>query len=159
METLNTTAIAHTPLPVQGAQRDHPTLAEPVDRGHILHRHLRENEADLVRQNIVVRVDSINAAKNVAMCSVQQGLFGIFRRKRSDSELAWRAGQALAPFAAFGLTTLIDVQHARTRPFTPTGNLFGRTFSALWHWLGYPLARTGYKQRIILRDPFGWRDQ
>lgn len=128
-----------------------------IQRAQTLHLDLSHNEVACVRDNIIVRVDSISADRRVALCSVEQCLFGVFRRPLSFHELVRRAEQALAPLRAIGLTPLITVV-----PKPADGNLHGAGGprgwpAALWQWMGHPLARKGYGHLLLVRDPFGWR--
>jgi len=120
-------------------------------------RHLLHNEQTCVEANIIVRVDSISDDRRVALCSVGQCLFGVFRRSRSTGELVWRAEQALAPLRAIGLIPLITVlpRPADGNPHGADGP--GDWPAVLWQWMGHPLARKGYGHRLLVRDPFGWR--
>ena len=120
-------------------------------------QHLLHNEQACVLDNIIVRVDSISADRRVVLCSVGQCLFGVFRRVRSTGELVWRAEQALAPLCTIGLVPMITVL-----PKPVDGNLHGAAGpggwpAALWQWMGHPLARKGYGHRVLMHDPFGWR--
>lgn len=128
-----------------------------TQRAQALHRQLSRNEAACVRDNIIVRVDTISDDRRVAMCSVEQCLYGLLRRPLSYHELVGRAERALAPLSAIGLIALISV-----RPKAADGNLHGAEGpvgwpAALWQWLGHPLARNGYGHVLLFRDPFGWR--
>lgn len=120
-------------------------------------QHLSQNEQACVQDNIIVRVDSISDDRRVLLCSVGQCLFGVFRRARSSGELVWRAEQALAPLRTIGLIPMITVL-----PKPVDGNLHGAGGpggwpAALWQWMGHPLARKGYGHRLLVHDPFGWR--
>ncbi len=127
-----------------------------IDLSQALHRHLRDNESDRVRSNIIVHVDGIDAAHNVAFCSVEQRLFGPCRRTRTAPELIWHAEQALAPLIGLGLLPLITV-----RPFAPEPAGNDRSVMDwipwLWRWLGYPLSPIGFGSVLLAHDPFGWR--
>jgi hypothetical protein len=127
-----------------------------IDRLQALHHHLRDNESECVRSNIIVHVDEISAEQNVAFCSVEQRLFGLCRRPRSAPELIWRAEQALTPLIGLGIIPLITV-----RPVNPAPARSGRSFMdwlpRLWRWMGYPLSPTGLGSVLLAHDPFGWR--
>lgn len=126
-------------------------------RARTLLQHLLRNEHACVLDNIIVRVDTISNDRRVLLCSVGQCLFGVFRRTRSTGELVWRAEQALAPLRTIGLIPMINVL-----PRPADANLHGAGGpggwpAALWQWMGHPLARKGYRHRLLVHDPFGWR--
>src|SRR5688572_9008324 len=136
--------------------------APNVQRARALHRHLSENESDLIRRNIVVRVDSINTGQNVALCTVEQRITGLLRRTYSPPELVWRAEQALAPLIGLGIMPLITVRHpalqnAKGTAQRATGRSLMDWVPNVWSWLGYPLAPRGFGAVRLDHDPFGWR--
>lgn len=121
----------------------------------VTHRHLIANASECARRNIIIRVDTVNADRTVAFCSVEQRNRGLLRRTYSQPELVWRAEQALAPLNGLGLLPMINV-HMRTDPRTSGPLHTGRsTFTwvqRLRGWLGYP---RGIGEPILPGDPFG----
>jgi hypothetical protein len=117
-----------------------------------MQRQLHQNEQQCIRSNIIVHVDSIAMDGSVAMCSVEQCLFGLLRHEVSNEELVWRAERALAPLRASGQTALITAR--RRRHHIPRAHGW---LAALWQWSGYPMARRGYMHRQLVNDPFGWQ--
>lgn len=134
---------------------------EPNDaRTAASHRHLTLNASDYDQRNIIIRVDSLNADRSVAFCTVQQREHGWLRRTYSHAELVWHAEQALAPLNGMGILPLINVHaqaghdaaintHRAWSPFTWITWLRGR--------LGYPLDQEGFDGPDGSPDPFGLR--
>ena len=129
-----------------------PSAEQPA-----FHRHLHANERDLVRHNIVLRVDSINTVYNTALCTVRQRRTGWMRQRRSRSELLWRAEQALAPLRSIGLLPLVTVHSCRTHErigFIRSPRLWAFAIVRRFvHPFG-PAARALSGPR---NDPFGWQ--
>jgi|GEM_PF-1695874 len=125
-------------------------------------RHLSENEAECIKHNIIVHVDSINADQSVAFCSVEQRHAGLFRRTLTVHELIWRAEQALAPLIGAGIVPLVTVRHksllnaGAAQPHQGQRSLMDR-ISELLKWLGLPMWREGFGTVALVNDPFGWR--
>lgn len=127
-----------------------------------LDRHLRENEAECIKHNIIVHVDKINSDHSVAFCTVEQRLKGFFRVELSVPELIWRAEQALAPLNAMGIMPLLTIRHRSLIPEVVVEHpRVERTLMDwipdLWRWLGYPLAPEGFGAIPVRHDPFGWK--
>ena len=129
-----------------------PSVEQPA-----FHRHLHANERDLVRHNIVLRVDSINTVYNTALCTVRQRRTGWMRQRRSRSELLWRAEQALAPLRSIGLLPLVTVHSDRTRErvgFIRSPRLWSvGTIRRFIH----PFGRAVRSFSLLGDDPFGWQ--
>lgn len=134
-----------------------PSGMSTMEIDAVMYRHLFASEQACLRNNIIVRVDSIVADRRVAMCSVVQCLFGVFRRTVSSGELLWHAEQALAPLRAIGVTPLITVLRKPIDGNVHAADGPGGWPAAVWQWMGHPLARRGYGHRLLVRDPFGWR--
>lgn len=122
-----------------------------------LHRELCRNEAHCVRDNIVVRVDRISADGRVALCTVEQCLFGMVRRTLSFQELVRRAETALAPLGSIGVTPIVTVLPRATDANVHGADGMAGWPAAMWQWMGHPLARNGYGHLLLVHDPFGWR--
>lgn len=135
--------------PVARLREQHPMTTNDTQ---VLQRQLQENEQKCIRSNIIVNVDSITKDGAVAMCSVEQCLFGVFRHEVSNEELVWRAERALAPLRTFGQIALITARRRKHRLPRAHGWL-----PALWQWIGYPMARKGFMHRQRVGDPFSWR--
>lgn len=123
-------------------------------------RHLLANAAGCRRQNIIIRVDSVNADRTVAFCSVEQRERGLLRRTYSQPELVWRAEQALAPLNGLGLLPLINVNLHSTQGGSIAARDRWSPFD--WNerlriWLGYPHSPVGVGGLPLSRDPFGLR--
>lgn len=123
---------------------------------HAFHQHLRENEAELLRHNIIVRVDSMHLAHRTALCSVRQRHAGLLRRKRSNIELVWRAEQALAPLLVLGISPLVQVLGRRPLPLVPRMAGMRAWLHRMAQRLGYPGAAPTIAAPPA-PDPFGWR--
>jgi hypothetical protein len=122
--------------------------------------HLRANEKECIKRNIIVHVDSINKTKNVAYCSVGQRKTGLFHRTYEVSELVWRAHHALTPLIDGGITPLVTARHASSlnttvAPPTQVRDHFMDAFSEFQKWLGYP-AHEEFSKIALVQDPFGW---
>ena len=139
-----------------------PPSPSNKERSEAFGRLLAENAALCARQNIVVRVDRINADHSVAYCSVEQLHRGSFRRERSMDQLIGQAERALAPLRARGMLPLLSVQHKSLKnlsapPARTVASSFMDRVRALWGRLGSPLAREGFSLTPLGHDPFGWR--
>lgn len=127
-----------------------------INGTHAFHEHLRENEAELLRHNIIVRVESMHLAHRAALCTVRQRHAGLLRRSRSNNELVWRAEQALAPLLVLGISPLVQVLGRRPLPLAPH-------VAGLRAWLRRMAKRLGYPGAAPITaappvpDPFGWR--
>ena len=129
----------------------------PAARSQEYYRHLCDNAAASARFNIVIQVESINPDRSIAICSVRQLHTGVLRRNYSQSELLWRAEQALAPLHAIGLVPMINV-HVVKRSASPSFSSL-QLFRPGWPerirgWLGYPVEESAGPQRTAF-DPFG----
>ncbi len=137
----------------------HPTIpmneADPSSlHAEAAHRHLSTNASECVRLNIIVRVETVNADRTVAFCSVRQGKRGVLRRTYTQSELVWRAQQALAPLNGLGILPMINVH----MPSDPTARHERSSFTwlqRLLSWLGMPWNREGFDVPALPGDPFG----
>lgn len=130
--------------------------SSPSLRSQAIIRQLKENEVECLRHNVVVRVLSMGMRERVMFCTVEQRLFGLFRRRLCNEDLIYRAQQALAPLCGLGLLPMVDVVHPVPVRRTPK-RLRNRWPATFWRWLGSPLAYAGYKDAISANDPFGWR--
>lgn len=133
-----------------------------TDRAQLLQRHLSENRSECIKRNILVHVDSVNADRTVAFCSVEQRLTGLLRRTHSIPELIWRAEQALAPLHRMGIVPLLSVRHKtlKAAPLVDQPQQASTPMDwlpELWRWLGSPFARASFGSVPIVRDPFGWK--
>lgn len=133
-----------------------------IERSETLSALLQANARSCVKKNIVVQVDSINADRSVALCSVEQRLAGILRKQYSTNELVVLAERALSPLNVLGLIPLISVRHTSlNNTMIARPALCNRSWmdgiTDLWAWLGYPLSGGGFRAIPVIRDPFGWR--
>jgi hypothetical protein len=123
-------------------------------------RHLLANATECRRRNIIIRVDSVNADRTIAYCSVEQRERGLLRRTYTQPELVWRAEQALAPLNGLGLLPLINVHLHSTRVASTAAHDRWSPFDwieRLRIWLGYPHSPVGIGGFPLTRDPFGLR--
>ena len=126
------------------------------------HHQLTDNAARCARRNIRVHVNSINADRSVALCSVEQLRGGFFQRNCSVQELIWRAEQALAPLIGLGILPMITVKHQDLKNASEATaprnvrSLMDR-LRDLAGLLGLPFAREGFSPLPVAGDPFGWR--
>lgn len=136
--------------------RENSTAASRLARDE----HLRANEKDCIKRNIIVHVDSMNKTRTVAYCSVGQRKTGLFHRNYEVSELAWRAHQALTPLIVDGITPLVTPRsssplNATVAPSAPLYARFMDACSELQRWLGYPVHKK-FSNNAPAQDPFGW---
>lgn len=134
---------------------DHTAVHRAASR-----RHLLANAAACRRRNIIIRVESANADRTVALCSVEQGERGLLRRTYSHPELVWRAEQALAPLIGLGMLPLINVNMHATHGTSTAARVGWSPFdwiARLRIWLGYPHSPVGVGGLPSNRDPFGLR--
>jgi len=122
------------------------------------HRHLSANASECARLNIIVRVETVNANRTVAFCSVRQGKRGVLRRTCPRSELVWRAEQALAPLNGLGILPMINV-HMLSDPGVQNIARHERSsftwLQRLRGWLGELWNREGFDVPTVPGDPFG----
>jgi len=114
----------------------------------VLHAH----EQQSLRDNVVVQVLAIDPQARVVVSTVHQCLHGMMRRQQRGTELACRAERALEPLLPLGWSLMISVL-----PGPAAGPSRSHWPAAVWQWLGHPLARRGYRHRLHVQDPFGWR--
>lgn len=131
---------------------------------HALHlqRHLKENESECIKHNIVVQVNRVNSDQSVAFCSVEQRHAGLLRRTHSVPELIWRAEQALAPLNGMGIIPLITARDRNSNVASPMERPRNAIeplvwLSDIWRWLGSPFARETFGVVPVVSDPFGWK--
>lgn len=130
--------------------------ADPL--GAASRRHLTANATECAHRNIIIRVDTLNADRTVAFCSVEQREHGLLRRTYSRSELVWRAEQALAPMIGSGILPMINVHMASDPQVASARRDRHSPFDWLRlvrGWLGYPGSRRRRREDPGKEDPFG----
>ncbi|MCU0319175.1 MAG: hypothetical protein MUE88_03760 [Flavobacteriales bacterium] len=119
-------------------------------------RHLKANASECARRNILIRIDTVNADRSIAFCSIVQRRRGLFRRSYSQGELVWRAEQALAPLNGLGLLPLITVHMEAHTPWAAVPHRWAPV--GVLRWLR---ERLGFAADLRARgidgpeDPFG----
>lgn len=126
------------------------------------HDRLVENALRCARHGIIVQVNSINADRSVALCSVEQRESAFLRRDRSVHELIWQAEQALAPLIGLGILPMISVRHKDLlNASAPVAVRARRSLMdrlrELAGLLGHSSSREGFTPLPVAPDPFGWR--
>ena len=132
----------------------------PVILSEAFNRHLSANQVECVRRNITIRVDALNTDQTVAFCTVEQRSIGLLRRTYSQTELVWRAEQALAPLNGLGILPMINV-HMPADPKLGVAPVNAKPLlmdwlQGLFGWLGYPMGREVFGAPILAGDPFGF---
>lgn len=119
-------------------------------------RHLKANASECARRNILIRIDTVNADRSIAFCSIVQRRRGLFRRSYSQGELVWRAEQALAPLNGLGLLPLITVHMEAQTPWAAAPHRWAPISMVRWLRERLGFAREGRGNGSDgPEDPFG----